>query len=48
MGAAGRSIVRDPRRADIKDILNLKINRRESFHPFVPSVLKEHVAEWFE
>lgn len=43
-----RSIVCDPRRADMKDILNLKIKRRESFRPFAPSVLKEHVAEWFE
>jgi carbamoyltransferase len=43
-----RSIVCDPRRADMKDILNLKIKRRESFRPFAPSVLKEHVADWFE
>jgi carbamoyltransferase len=43
-----RSIVGDPRRSDMKDILNLKIKRRESFRPFAPSVLKEHVAEWFE
>jgi len=43
-----RSILGDPRRADMKDLLNLKIKRRESFRPFAPSVLKEHVAEWFE
>jgi carbamoyltransferase len=43
-----RSIVCDPRRADMKDTLNAKIKRRESFRPFAPSVLKEHVAEWFE
>jgi len=43
-----RSIVCDPRRADMKDILNLKIKRRESFRPFAPSILKEHVTEWFE
>ena len=43
-----RSIVCDPRRGDMKDILNLKIKRRESFRPFAPSVLREHVAEWFE
>ncbi|MBM5784710.1 MAG: carbamoyltransferase [Cyanobacteria bacterium K_DeepCast_35m_m1_288] len=43
-----RSILGDPRRADIKDILNLKIKRRESFRPFAPSVLREHVADWFE
>jgi carbamoyltransferase len=43
-----RSIVSDPRRADMKDILNAKIKRRESFRPFAPSVLREAVAEWFE
>jgi carbamoyltransferase len=43
-----RSILADPRRSDMKDILNLKIKRRESFRPFAPSILREHVAEWFE
>ena len=43
-----RSIVCDPRRADMKQILNDKIKRRESFRPFAPSVLREHVAQWFE
>jgi carbamoyltransferase len=43
-----RSIVCDPRRADMKDMLNLKIKRRESFRPFAPSILREAVAEWFE
>jgi carbamoyltransferase len=43
-----RSILSDPRRADMKDILNLKIKRRESFRPFAPSILREAVAEWFE
>lgn len=43
-----RSILGDPRRADMKDILNQKIKRRESFRPFAPSVLREAVAEWFE
>jgi carbamoyltransferase len=43
-----RSIVCDPRRADMKDVLNLKIKRRESFRPFAPSVLRGAVAEWFE
>jgi len=43
-----RSILCDPRRADMKDILNLKIKRRESFRPFAPSILREHVADWFE
>ncbi len=43
-----RSIVCDPRRADMKEILNVKIKRRESFRPFAPSVLRESVGEWFE
>jgi carbamoyltransferase len=43
-----RSILCDPRRRDMKDILNLKIKRRESFRPFAPSVLRELVADWFE
>ena len=43
-----RSILCDPRRADMKDILNLKIKRRESFRPFAPSVLQEVAPEWFE
>lgn len=43
-----RSILGDPRRADMKDILNLKIKRRESFRPFAPSVLREAAGEWFE
>jgi carbamoyltransferase len=32
----------------MKDILNLKIKRRESFRPFAPSILREEVSEWFE
>ena len=43
-----RSILCDPRRADMKAILNAKIKRRESFRPFAPSVLEEAVSEWFE
>lgn len=43
-----RSIVCDPRRADMKEILNAKIKRRESFRPFAPSVLEEAVGDWFE
>lgn len=43
-----RSILADPRRSDMKDILNLKIKRRESFRPFAPSILREHVGAWFE
>jgi carbamoyltransferase len=43
-----RSILCDPRRADMKVVLNAKIKRRESFRPFAPSVLAESVGEWFE
>jgi carbamoyltransferase len=43
-----RSIVCDPRRPDMKAILNAKIKRRESFRPFAPSVLEEAVSDWFE
>jgi carbamoyltransferase len=44
----GRSILADPRRADAKEILNGKIKRRESFRPFAPSILREHVGDYFE
>ena len=43
-----RSILCDPRRADMKEILNAKIKHRESFRPFAPSILREAVGEWFE
>jgi carbamoyltransferase len=43
-----RSILGDPRRADMKDILNLKIKRRESFRPFAPSILDRATGDWFE
>jgi len=43
-----RSILGDPRRTDMKEILNLKIKKRESFRPFAPSVLREAVPDWFE
>ena len=43
-----RSILADPRRTDAKEILNLKVKRRESFRPFAPSILKEYVSEYFE
>lgn len=42
-----RSILADPRRADMKEILNQKIKRRESFRPFAPSILREQVSAWF-
>ena len=43
-----RSIICDPRRRDMKKILNAKIKKRESFRPFAPSILREKVSEWFE
>jgi len=43
-----RSILGDPRAASTQRVMNLKIKFRESFRPFAPSVLREHVAEWFE
>jgi carbamoyltransferase len=43
-----RSILCDPRRGDMKAILNAKIKRRESFRPFAPSILEEAVPDWFE
>ena len=42
-----RSILADPRRTDMKEILNLKIKRREPFRPFAPSILEERTGEWF-
>lgn len=43
-----RSIVVDPRRAEMKEILNDRIKKREPFRPFAPSILEEHTAEYFE
>ena len=43
-----RSILADPRREDMKDILNTKIKHRESFRPFAPSILEEYASEYFE
>jgi carbamoyltransferase len=44
----GRSIIGDPRSPQMQSVMNLKIKYRESFRPFAPSVLREHVAEWFD
>ena len=43
-----RSILANPCSSDMKDILNLKIKRRESFRPFAPSILIEHKDQWFD
>jgi carbamoyltransferase len=43
-----RSIVADARSTRMQSVLNLKIKFRESFRPFAPAVLREHVSEWFD
>jgi carbamoyltransferase len=43
-----RSIVVDPRRGDMREILNQRIKKREPFRPFAPSILTEHVGDYFE
>jgi carbamoyltransferase len=42
-----RSILADPRRNDMKDLLNARVKFRESFRPFAPSVLEEKSGDWF-
>jgi len=44
----GRSIIGDPRNTEMQSVMNLKIKYRESFRPFAPSVMAEHVADYFE
>ncbi len=44
----GRSILGDPRSRKMQSIMNLKIKFRESFRPFAPSVLREHVSDYFQ
>ena len=43
-----RSIIADPRSPVMQKQLNLKVKYRESFRPFAPSVLNEHISEWFK
>jgi carbamoyltransferase len=43
-----RSILADPRRPEMKDILNRRIKHREIFRPFAPSILEEATGEFFE
>jgi carbamoyltransferase len=43
-----RSILADPRRADMKDVVNVKIKFREPYRPFAPSVLQERADEFFD
>jgi carbamoyltransferase len=44
----GRSIIGDARSPKMQSIMNVKIKFRESFRPFAPAVLRDHVSEWFE
>jgi len=43
-----RSIIADPRRSDMREILNERIKLRETFRPFAPSILEEYVSEYFD
>ena len=43
-----RSVLADPRRAEMKDVLNARIKHREEFRPFAPSILEEAAGEWFD
>jgi carbamoyltransferase len=43
-----RSILADPRRPEMKDLLNCRIKHREPFRPFAPSILEEAVTEYFD
>jgi carbamoyltransferase len=43
-----RSILGDPRSADMQSVMNLKIKYRESFRPFAPSILEEHAGKYFD
>jgi carbamoyltransferase len=43
-----RSLLADPRREDIREVINAKVKLREPFRPFAPSVLQEHAAEYFD
>jgi carbamoyltransferase len=44
----GRSIIGDARSTEMQSIMNLKIKFRESFRPFAPSILEEHIADWYD
>jgi len=43
-----RSILADPRRPEMKDVLNARIKHREPFRPFAPAILEEATGDWFE
>jgi len=43
-----RSILADPRKKEMKDIINEKVKHRQWFRPFAPSIIREEVSNWFE
>lgn len=43
-----RSIIADPRRAEMKDIINARVKFREAFRPFAPAVLVERIGDYFQ
>jgi len=43
-----RTLLADPRRGDMREIINTRIKFREKFRPFAPSVLEDHVSDYFE
>jgi len=43
-----RSLLADPRRQEVTDLMNIKVKHREAFRPFCPSVLAEKANEWFD
>jgi carbamoyltransferase len=43
-----RSILADPRRDDMRDVVNHAVKLREGFRPFAPACLLEHATEWFD
>ena len=43
-----RSILADPRHGDTRDIVNQRVKHRQWYRPFAPSILREHVGDWFE
>lgn len=43
-----RSILADPRRAEVRDVINARVKHREAFRPFAPAVLEEHLERYFE
>jgi carbamoyltransferase len=42
-----RSVLADPRRAEMKDVLNRRVKHREPFRPFAPAILAERAGDWF-